>query len=75
MRQAFFDSTLPDSKNLPGIFQLYSKEIDGNQVLIGWRDSENANSPVAEVSRLSVGVVVGACGWQILRRRISVCAF
>jgi hypothetical protein len=58
--QAFFDGTLPDSKNLPGIFQLYSKEIDGNQVLIGWRYSENASPTPTDVSRLSVGSAVGA---------------
>lgn len=58
--QAFFDGTLPDSKGLPGMLQLYSKEIDGNQVLIGWRFSENASPSPTDVSRLSVGTAVGA---------------
>ncbi|HVU89211.1 MAG TPA: hypothetical protein VHD36_17935 [Pirellulales bacterium] len=58
--QPFFNGTLPDSKNLPGVLQLFSKEIDGTQVLIGWRYPDNINQSVSDVARLTAGSAVGA---------------
>ena len=26
-------------RNVPGVFELYTKELEGNRVLIGWRDA------------------------------------
>jgi hypothetical protein len=47
-------------KPSPGVFELYTKEMDGNRLLIGWRYPQKINHAAADNSRLSVGSITAA---------------
>ncbi len=47
-------------KTAPGVFELYSKDIDGMRVMIAWRYQQKLNQGVADAARLTAGSIIGA---------------
>jgi hypothetical protein len=55
--QAFLDRG-SEPKTHPGVFDLYSKDIEGTRVLIGWRFPQKVNLGIADSARLTAGSIV-----------------
>jgi hypothetical protein len=51
-----------EAKPLAGTFELYAKEIDGLQVLIGWRYPQKLTENISGTAQLVAGSVVAAAG-------------
>jgi len=47
------------AKTLPGVFELYSKDIDGMRVMIGWRYQQKLNQAITDPAKLTAGSIVG----------------
>jgi hypothetical protein len=59
--QPFLNATgAPGSPDLPGTFELYSKDVDGQRVIIGWRFPNSIKEPVADIARLVAGSITSA---------------
>jgi len=59
--QPFLNTTgAPGSPDLPGTFELYSKDVDGQRVIIGWRFPNSIKEPVADIARLVAGSITSA---------------
>jgi hypothetical protein len=50
-------SGAPGSPELPGTFEVYSKDVDGQRVIIAWRFPSAIKEPIADTARLVAGSI------------------
>ena len=58
--QKFAKTLGQEFEELPGTFDLYTKEVDGQRVMIGWRFPTAVKEPIADTARLVAGSITSA---------------